>query len=66
METIKLEKGWLIRQMKEFRQEVQQWPEVLMPLTHLNSAIVQQNEVTADESQVPTVEPLNSNTSESE
>jgi hypothetical protein len=40
METIELEQGWLARQMKEVRREVQSWPEVLKPLTTINSSLV--------------------------
>ncbi len=40
MDTIELEKGWLARQMTEVRTNVQSWPEVLKPLTTINSSLV--------------------------
>ena len=40
MESIELERGWLARQMREVRQEVQSWPDVLTPLRTLNSSLV--------------------------
>jgi len=40
METIELEQGWLARQMTEVRREVQSWPDVLKPLTTINSSLV--------------------------
>ena len=40
METIELEKGWLVRQMEEVRQKVEKWPDVLKPLLTLNSSLV--------------------------
>jgi hypothetical protein len=40
MESIKLEHGWLARQMKEVREEVRGWPEVLKPLRTLNASLV--------------------------
>ena len=39
METIELEKGWLARQMEEVRREVEKWPDVLLPLRTINSAL---------------------------
>ncbi len=45
METIDLEKGWLERQMDEVRREVENWPEVLKPLTSLNSSLVHRHGV---------------------
>lgn len=39
METIQLQKGWLVRQMEEVRRDVEEWPEVLKPLTTINSAL---------------------------
>jgi len=40
MEPIQLEPGWLARQMREVRLEVEKWPDVLNPLRSLNSALV--------------------------
>ena len=40
MESIELERGWLARQMREVRQDVQNWPDVLKPLRTLNSSLV--------------------------
>lgn len=40
MESIELEKGWLVRQMEEVRQEVEKWPDVLKPLMTMNSSLV--------------------------
>lgn len=40
MESIKLEPGWLARQMQEVRAEVQNWPPALMPLRTLNASLV--------------------------
>ena len=45
METIELEKGWLARQMEEVRRDVENWPEVLKPLTRLNSSLVDQQAI---------------------
>lgn len=42
MEAIKLKKGWLDRQMRQVRLEVEQWPDALKVLTYLNSEITQQ------------------------
>ncbi len=64
METIKLEHGWLDRQMKEVRLDVQEWPDELMPLTHLNSAIVQQGEARNADDQADSVSNLASSKSE--
>lgn len=45
MESIKLEPGWLARQMQEVRAEVQNWPPALMPLRSLNASLVHRSEV---------------------
>ena len=39
METIEFEKGWLAREMEEVRREVEKWPDVLLPLRTINSAL---------------------------
>lgn len=41
METIKLKEGWLARQMEEISRESANWPRVMMPLTSINSDLVQ-------------------------
>ena len=43
MESIKLERGWLARQMQEVRENVQYWPDVLAPLRTLNASLVHQS-----------------------
>lgn len=48
MESIKLEKGWLARQMQEAQKSVKQWPEILWPLRHLNESLVQEKESETD------------------
>ncbi len=40
METVKLEKGWLKRQMVEIQNEAKEWPESLRALTSLNDEII--------------------------
>lgn len=40
METIELEKGWLIRQMVEVRQKSGNWPDVMQPLMTLNDSLI--------------------------
>jgi len=56
MESIKLEPGWLARQMREVREEVLRWPEVLVPLTTLNASLVHRSntpEVSNDQPMKP-------------
>lgn len=36
MKEIQLEKGWLARQMKEVREQVDKWPEELKILRNIN------------------------------
>jgi hypothetical protein len=45
METIELERGWLERQMDEVRRDVANWPDVLKPLTTLNSSLTSHDNV---------------------
>jgi hypothetical protein len=45
MESIELDRGWLARQMHEVRQEVRNWPDVMMPLRTLNSSLVHRTNV---------------------
>jgi hypothetical protein len=42
METIELEKGWLIRQMVEVRREAENWPEVMKSIITINASLVHQ------------------------
>jgi hypothetical protein len=42
VETIKLEEGWLVRQMAEVRREAQSWPEVMKLITSINASLVHQ------------------------
>lgn len=39
MKSIELDRGWLARQLKEVREEVQTWPTVLAPLRTLNASL---------------------------
>lgn len=41
---VKLEPGWLERQMKEVREETRNWPAVLRPLLTLNAELVRDPE----------------------
>lgn len=40
METIELEKGWLIREMEEVQQKSGNWPDVMRPLMTLNDPLI--------------------------
>ena len=39
MGTIEFEKGWLAHEMEEVHREVANWPDVLLPLRTINSAL---------------------------
>ncbi len=41
---VKLEPGWLARQMREVRKETRDWPAVLRPLLTLNAELVRKPE----------------------
>lgn len=46
MKSIKLEPGWLERQMAEVREECKNWPKILDPLRSLNADLVIDNHQT--------------------